>query len=116
MAKYDLPAMVDKALSISGAQQVFYVGHSQGGGLGIAQLSEDPVFASKIKMYVGLAPGVYMDNVKSPISLLMPFMEDIEVGEMSRDARKPVFVFPTRSDTNRTVQSQKMTRCLKFCV
>ena len=79
MAKYDLPAMVDKALSVSGAKQVFYVGHSQGGGLGIAQLSQDPVFASKIKMYVGLAPGVYMDHVKSPIGQLFPFMDDIEV-------------------------------------
>ena len=79
MARYDLPAMVDYALAVSGARQVFYVGHSQGGGIGIAQLSQDPVFASKVKMYVGLAPGVYMDSVKSPISLLMPYMEDIEV-------------------------------------
>ena len=28
--------------------------------------------------------------------------------------RKPVFGFPTRSDTNRAVQSQKMDRGLKF--
>ena len=28
--------------------------------------------------------------------------------------RKPVSGFPTRSDTNRTVQSQKMARGLKF--
>ena len=34
---------------------------------------------------------------------------------MSRDARKPVFGFPTRSDTNRPVQSQKQARSLKFC-
>ena len=28
--------------------------------------------------------------------------------------RKPTFWFPTRSDTNRAVQSQKMARGLKF--
>ena len=32
--------------------------------------------------------------------------------DMSRDARKPVFRFPTRS--NRPVQPQKMARSLKF--
>ena len=33
---------------------------------------------------------------------------------MSRQARKPVFGFPTRSDTNRHVQVQKLVRNLKF--
>ena len=33
---------------------------------------------------------------------------------MSRDARKPTFWFPTRSDINRAVQPQKMARGLKF--
>ena len=33
---------------------------------------------------------------------------------MSLDVRKHVSEFPTRSDTNRAVQSQKMARGLKF--
>ena len=33
---------------------------------------------------------------------------------MSRDARKPVFGFKTRFDTNLPVQSQKKVRSLKF--
>ena len=33
---------------------------------------------------------------------------------MSRIMRKPTFWFPTWSDTNRAVQSQKMARGLKF--
>ena len=37
-----------------------------------------------------------------------------EIDEMSRVARKPVFRVPTRSDTNRAVQPQKMARGLKF--
>ena len=37
-----------------------------------------------------------------------------DAGEMSRIMRKPMFWFPTRSDTNRAVQLQKMARGLKF--
>ena len=33
---------------------------------------------------------------------------------MSHDMRKPTFLFPTRSDTNRAVQRKKMDRALKF--
>ena len=33
---------------------------------------------------------------------------------MSRDARKPTFWFPTRSDTNQAVQPQQIARGLKF--
>ena len=33
---------------------------------------------------------------------------------MSHDVRKPTFLFPTRSDTNRAVQRKKMDRALKF--
>ena len=33
---------------------------------------------------------------------------------MSHDVRKPTFLFPTRSDTNRAVQRKKMDRDLKF--
>ena len=36
--------------------------------------------------------------------------------KMSLVVRKPVFGFPTRSDTNRSVQPQKMARGLKFRV
>ena len=35
---------------------------------------------------------------------------------MSLDVRKPTFLVPTWSDTNRAVQSQKMARGLKFWI
>ena len=35
---------------------------------------------------------------------------------MSLVLRKPVLGFPTRSDTNRAILSQKMARGLKFCI
>ena len=79
MAKFDLPAIVDKIQTVTGAQQIFYVGHSQGTEIAFAQLSRDSVFASKVKMFVALAPAVYMAHVKTPLKLLMPFAKDMEV-------------------------------------
>ena len=79
MAEYDLPATVDKILSVTGAQQIFYIGHSQGCEIAIAQLSKDADLARKIKLFVGLAPATYLGHVKSPIRYLAPFAKDIQV-------------------------------------
>ena len=40
---------------------------------------------------------------------------DVEI-VMSRVVRKPPFWFPTWSDTNQAIQSQKMARSLKFWI
>ena len=79
MAKYDLPATVDKILSVTGAKQLFYASHSQGGEIALAQLSQDPAFAAKIKLFVGLAPAAYIGDAKSPVALLAPYAKDLEV-------------------------------------
>lgn len=76
---YDLPATVDKILALSQADQLFYVGHSQGGGIGFAQLSRDPEFAQKIKLFVPLAPAVYLGDLFGPLKLLAPFSRDLDV-------------------------------------
>ena len=79
MATYDLPATVDKILSVTGVQQIFYVGHSEGGEIAFAQFSIDQTLASKIKLFVGLAPATYCGDVKSPIKKIVPYAEDLEV-------------------------------------
>ena len=81
MAEYDLPATVDKILSVTGAKQISYVGHSQGCEIAFAQLSRDTDLASKIKLFVALAPATYLGHVKSPIRLLVPFADELAVGE-----------------------------------
>lgn len=56
MAEYDLPAMLNYALNVSGEKQLFYVGHSQGTLIGFTGFSSNPQLASKVRMFFALAP------------------------------------------------------------
>ena len=56
MAKYDLPAMLEYALNISGQTQLFYIGHSQGTLTGFEAFSTNLKLAEKVKLFVALAP------------------------------------------------------------
>ena len=54
--KYDLPAMLNYALEVSGQDQLSYVGHSQGTAMGFGGFSSMPELAAKVKLFVALAP------------------------------------------------------------
>lgn len=72
MALSDLPATIDKVLSTTGASDLFYVGHSQGGAMGYAGLAAVPGLSSKVKMFAALAPAVYLKHMLSPLRFLAP--------------------------------------------
>lgn len=89
MALYDIPAEIDyiykiKKMTENSSKQLLennllYVGHSMGTTMLFAMLAMRPEYNSKINAGFALAPVAYMNHVKSPIRLLAPFSNDIQV-------------------------------------
>ena len=50
MAKFDLPAMVDYVLNITGQPKLVYIGHSQGTLIGFSQFSQDLQLSKRVSM------------------------------------------------------------------
>jgi lysosomal acid lipase/cholesteryl ester hydrolase len=67
MGTRDLPAVIDFILRTTGAQQIFYAGHSQGTTEFYVLCSERPEYNSKIRAMFSLAPVAFMSNVVSPM-------------------------------------------------
>lgn len=90
MAEIDLPAMIDHVLKITGQQQVFYVGHSQGTLIGFTGFSSNQTLAKSIKTFFALAP-VYTvahcsDIVKGAAYALFPVEVELNTPVMSSKA------------------------------
>ncbi|XP_036387091.1 gastric triacylglycerol lipase [Megalops cyprinoides] len=75
MAKKDLPAVVNHITKVTGQEQIFYVGHSQGTTIAFIAFSTMPELASKIKMFFGLAPVATVAFTESPMTKLSIFPE-----------------------------------------
>ncbi|XP_039990534.1 gastric triacylglycerol lipase isoform X2 [Xiphias gladius] len=68
MALKDLPAVVNYILKVTGQEQIYYVGHSQGTTIAFIAFSKLPELASKIKMFFGLAPVATVAFTSSPMT------------------------------------------------
>uniref|UniRef100_A0AC35FKP5 Partial AB-hydrolase lipase domain-containing protein n=1 Tax=Panagrolaimus sp. PS1159 TaxID=55785 RepID=A0AC35FKP5_9BILA len=64
MAKYDLPAMIDGVLNITGERQLYYIGHSQGTLTMFSMLSENDKMNQKIRAFYAIAPVGTIAHVK----------------------------------------------------
>ncbi|XP_030370480.1 lipase 3 [Scaptodrosophila lebanonensis] len=65
---YDVPAMIDYVLGVTGEKQMHYVGHSQGTTVYLVMMSEKPSYNDKVKSAHLLGPAAYMGNMKSPMT------------------------------------------------
>uniref|UniRef100_A0A673CJQ3 Lipase, gastric n=1 Tax=Sphaeramia orbicularis TaxID=375764 RepID=A0A673CJQ3_9TELE len=70
MALKDLPAVIDHILKTTEQEQIFYIGHSQGTTIAFMAFSTLPELASKIKLFIGLAPVATVAFTSSPMTKL----------------------------------------------
>ncbi|XP_037611854.1 gastric triacylglycerol lipase isoform X2 [Sebastes umbrosus] len=70
MALKDLPAVINHILKVTGQEQIYYIGHSQGTTIGFIAFSALPELASKIKLFFGLAPVATVSFTTSPMTKL----------------------------------------------
>ncbi|XP_041671349.1 gastric triacylglycerol lipase isoform X2 [Cheilinus undulatus] len=70
MALKDLPTAVDYILKVTGQEQIYYIGHSQGTTIGFMAFSTLPELASKVKLFVALAPVATVEFTESPMTKL----------------------------------------------
>ncbi|EDO41646.1 predicted protein, partial [Nematostella vectensis] len=77
-SKYDLTAMIDKALKVSNVSSLYYAGHSQGTMMMFAESSCNKDLASKIKAHFALGPVTTIGHIESPIKYLANFVPEVE--------------------------------------
>ncbi|XP_018049963.1 PREDICTED: lipase 3-like [Atta colombica] len=64
---YDLPAMIDYIVKITGREKIFYLGHSQGTTSFFVMSTELPEYQHKIQAMFALAPVAYCSRLRNPI-------------------------------------------------
>ncbi|XP_076024023.1 gastric triacylglycerol lipase isoform X2 [Genypterus blacodes] len=70
MALLDLPAVINHILKVSGQEQIFYAGHSQGTTIAFMAFSSMPDLARKVRLFLALAPVATVSFTSSPMTKL----------------------------------------------
>ena len=73
--------MIDYVLEKTKQEKIHYVGHSMGTTGFMVTMNYKPEYADKVKMANLLAPVAYVENMQSPIRIIAPFTDEIEVGD-----------------------------------
>jgi len=74
MAKYDLPAMIEKALEVSGQPDLLYAGHSMGTTTFMLLNHYHPEIVEKVRLANFLSPIAYLGNAEG----LLPWIAMLE--------------------------------------
>ncbi|XP_029197906.2 lipase member K-like [Acropora millepora] len=77
MADYDLPAMINYVLHVTGKKQLFYVGHSQGTMIAFNGFSNNLALGNKVKAFFALAPVYTLNNTTKVVKGLAEIMWSI---------------------------------------
>lgn len=80
MGKYDIPAVINYVLSVTGRSTLSYVGHSMGCAMFFIAMTYHPELNDKINVMIALAPATNLSHMRSPVRFLTPFVTPIEVG------------------------------------
>uniref|UniRef100_A0A1B6HSA1 Partial AB-hydrolase lipase domain-containing protein n=1 Tax=Homalodisca liturata TaxID=320908 RepID=A0A1B6HSA1_9HEMI len=78
MGRYDLPAVIDYILQVTGHQQILYIGHSMGTTMFFVLCSSRPEYNAKVRYMAALAPVAYMGHTTSPLRYLAPYAQSFE--------------------------------------
>uniref|UniRef100_A0A1B6G3S2 Partial AB-hydrolase lipase domain-containing protein n=1 Tax=Cuerna arida TaxID=1464854 RepID=A0A1B6G3S2_9HEMI len=78
MGRYDLPAVIDHILQVTGHQQILYIGHSMGTTMFFVLCSSRPEYNAKVRYMAALAPVAYMGHTTSPLRYLAPYAQSFE--------------------------------------
>lgn len=63
----DLPAIIDKILTVTGQSRLYYVGHMQGSTVFYVMASEMPEYNSKIYKMASVGPVAYLGQSDNPV-------------------------------------------------
>lgn len=67
MARHDMPSMIDYILAQTGAPSLTVIGFSQGTAQTFAYLSKQPASASKVNLFIALAPVIVPRGFANPV-------------------------------------------------
>lgn len=82
IAKYDLPAMIDKILFTTNRSALHYVGYSQGSTIVMALLALKPKYNKKISTIHLMAPIVFLKNMLPWFRNLGSFIDLVDLAEV----------------------------------
>ena len=80
---YDLPAMVDYVLRVTGHSHLHFVGHSMGATIAVVMLSERPHYNDKLKITILLAPVTKLEHNTSIFRHSAPLWKALQVRKWS---------------------------------